>query len=140
MMKRFIQLFFILNVLWVQFGSTGLTFFVNSCSVSGNVWTSTTRIQCMCDNDDLSLEKHNNWQDTFEKDCCRSSEHFVSTAEDFPSNLVDSHAPISTEIEWQEYDLGIQEFEEPQKVKSFDVDSPPWKRRNTQEFNQSYLI
>lgn len=141
LMKKFKANFFLVLILWVQFGSTGFTYYVNSCNFSGITSISLNYIGCRCSVSTLTLENHNEWEHQMTKKCCSSIEHFVDTGDDYPNSAFQLQdfqvedlfigSPIVKVKENHIYNCGVE---------NYNCNSPPERNIDIRIFIHSFVI
>jgi len=140
-MKRFKAKFFLVLILWVQFGSTGFTFYVNSCSTSGITSVTWDARGCRCNPEVLECNDETQKNEHVEKRCCLSIEHFAQTAEDFPASTLQGHT-INSIVEFYVIPRIVHDLNSIQNIENggYLHDSPPEKNIDTRIFIQSLQI
>ena len=133
--------FFLLLILWVQFGSSGFTYYVNSCGASGITSISANYIGCRCNPDIVEWDKHERNETRLTEKCCSSHEHFAQTADDYPTSAFQSQ---DSQLEGLFEDSPLVEIQEnyigDRVVENYNCNSPPIRNFDIRTFIQSFLI
>jgi len=140
-MEKIKVYFFLIIILLVQFGSTGFTYYVNTCSASDITTITRHYIGCRCNQEIVDWNKHESHETKFTEKCCSSVECFVQTAEDYPTSAIQLQgfqlegivsAPLIVQIKEFHAHTGV--------VVNYKCNSPPKRNIDTRIFIQSFVI
>ena len=83
MQKTISRYFFLLLIVWVQFGSTGFIYFENTCEGSNSRSLSLNKKECCCFNIQNS-DSDEKVELEFKGKCCNSIERIQKTTNEYP--------------------------------------------------------